>query len=470
MDKKSSALAMLTAVFFFWGFVAAQNGIFIPFCKEHFQLNQFQSQLIDTAFYAAYFIGSLALWMASQAAGVDFLNKIGYKRAILYGLLLSIAGAAAMVPSVHSGSFGPILGSFFVIALGFSLQQTAAFPFVAALGPASSSAHRMNLAAAGNSLGTLVGPLLVSTLLFGDLSPEAASRATVGSIDTIYWILIGVFGLAAVLLFVLKMPDTVNAEPFEPGLGALNFPQLRLAMLAVFCYVGAEVGIQSNMGELLRQPEFGGLPTAQIGRFIALYWGGLLIGRLTAAGAAFDFTPLYKKAWTLAVPFAALGLVLAAIALRGNAVADLWPYFFCVLAMALGFLAARENPARMLLVFASAGAAAMLVGLFSEGQVAVFAFVAAGLCCAVGMPCIFSMGIAGLGKFTAQGSAFLIMMILGGAVVPPFQGWLADRVGIHASYWAPVACFLYLAFFAFKMPSVLRGQGVELEAAGQARH
>ncbi len=458
-------LALLTLVFFFWGFVAAQNGIFIPFCKAHFRLTQFQSQLIDTAFYAAYFVGSLALWLASQAARVDFLNRIGYKKAIIWGLLLSIAGAAAMIPSVHAGNFGMILGSFFVIALGFSLQQTAAFPFVAALGRAETSAHRMNLASAGNSLGTVVGPLLVAALLFGDLSPEAVKGATIGSIDAIYWILIAVFGLAAALLAFLDLPKMTNDEPFEPGLGALAYPQLRLGMLAVFCYVGCEVTIQSNMGELLKQPEFGGLGAEKIGPFIALYWGGLMIGRLTGAVSAFDFSKNGQLLATVVAPFLGLGVIFLAFWLRGIAVGPLLPYLFYVGALAAGFVLANENPSKMLLVFALAGAVLMLIGLFSTGQAAVFAFVAGGLCCAVGMPCIFAMSIAGLGKFTAQGSAFLIMMILGGAVVPPFQGWLADHFGIHASYWVPVFCFLYLAFFAVRAGSILKKRGIDLAAA-----
>jgi len=133
-STNSGALAAMVTVFFFWGFVAASNGIFIPFCKSHFNLSQFQSQLIDTAFYAAYFIGSLMLWLFSQSLRIDILNRVGYKNAVIYGLLISVLGAVLMIPAVGSGSFAFILGAFFVIALGFSLQQTAAQPFVTSLG------------------------------------------------------------------------------------------------------------------------------------------------------------------------------------------------------------------------------------------------------------------------------------------------------------------------------------------------
>ncbi len=166
MEQKNSksygtALYTIITVFFFWGFLAASNGIFIPFCKAHFNLTQFESQLIDFTFYGGYFIGSLVLYFASQITKVDILNKMGYKNGIIYGLVLSAVGALLMVPAVDSGSFGFILGAFFVIALGFSLQQTAANPFVIALGTPETGANRLNLAGGVNNFGTLLGPVIV---------------------------------------------------------------------------------------------------------------------------------------------------------------------------------------------------------------------------------------------------------------------------------------------------------------------
>ena len=165
-----SALYTIITVFFFWGFLAASNGIFIPFCKAHFNLSQFESQLIDFTFYGGYFIGSLGLYFASQITKVDFLNKLGYKNGIIWGLVLSAVGALLMVPAVDSGSFGFILGAFFVIALGFSLQQTAANPFVIALGTPETGSNRLNLAGGVNNFGTLLGPVIVSIVLFGSAS------------------------------------------------------------------------------------------------------------------------------------------------------------------------------------------------------------------------------------------------------------------------------------------------------------
>ncbi|MEO8795535.1 MAG: MFS transporter, partial [Daejeonella sp.] len=165
--SNSSALYTLISVFFFWGFVAASNGIFIPFCKTHFSLTQFESQLIDFTFYGGYFIGSLVLFYASKISKVDILNKMGYKNGIVLGLVISAAGALSMIPSIESGSFAFILTSFFFIAIGFSLQQTAANPFAVALGTPETGSHRLNLAGGVNNFGTLLGPIVVSIILFG---------------------------------------------------------------------------------------------------------------------------------------------------------------------------------------------------------------------------------------------------------------------------------------------------------------
>src|SRR5476649_1159518 len=168
-----SALYTLITVFFFWGFSAASNGVFIPFCKAHFHLTQFESQLIDFTFYGGYFIGSLILYFASQASKVDILNKLGYKNGIILGLVISAAGALGMIPAVASGSFGLILTVFFIIAVGFSLQQTAANPFVVALGPPETGSNRLNFAGSVNNIGGLLGPIIVSKVLFGKIAGAA---------------------------------------------------------------------------------------------------------------------------------------------------------------------------------------------------------------------------------------------------------------------------------------------------------
>ena len=520
-----SALSTLVTVFFFWGFVAASNGIFIPFCKTHFNLNQFQSQLIDSSFYGAYFYGSLILYILSTLGKSDILNKIGYKKGIIIGLLISVVGALslAFISKMENPTFAMVLIAFFIIALGFSLQQTAAQPFAISLGDPASGSHRLNFAGGINSLGTLLGPLIVSFVLFGSLKDSAVHEPTLGNINELYLILAALFSAVALFFFLRKLPSAVNTEIIEKspkalrslliigipvffliflngwvvktfgsfgeqilifgtlavvvivlinallsskknpeGWGAMQYPQLVLGMLGIFVYVGVEVSIQSNLGALLKEPAFGGYDTAHISQFISLYWGSLMIGRWTGAISAFDLKKMTKQTLTVIIPVIAFGVILFVNYIRGNSVDDLIIYLICVAVLIFAIFLGKEKPARMLLIFASMGIIAMLIGLLAKGEIAKFAFISGGLCCSIGWPCIFGLSILGLGKYTSQGSSFLIMMILGGAIIPPLQGWLADNTNIHSSYWITVFCFAYLAWFALRVGKILKGQGIEV--------
>lgn len=469
----TGALGTIITVFFFWGFVAASNGIFIPFCKSHFSLTQFQSQLIDFTFYGGYFMGSVLLYIASQAFKIDILNRIGYKNGIVIGLLLSVLGALAIIPAVNSGSFNFILSAFFIVALGFSLQQTCANPFVVALGPSESGAHRLNFTGGINSLGTTLGPIIVSYFLFGSLKNNDGSSTSIASIKTLYLILAAVFVLvAAFLYFSKKLPNIKSDEAFEPGAGALKYPQLVLGMLAIFTYVGVEVSIQSNMGALLKEPAMGGLNESMIAPFISLYWGSLMIGRWTGAISAFKISDSIFKVLTIVVPFVAFAVILFVNQVRGTDVSSMYPYASCIFILVIGFFVGNQNPSKTLLVFSMIGIIAMLIGLFTTGEIAVYAFISGGLACSIMWPCIFALSITGLGKYTSQGSAFLIMMILGGAIIPPIQGKLADMpaIGIHQSYWVAVVCFAYLGLFAVLVKRILIKQGHTNESNISAGH
>ena len=532
------ALPTLIIVFFFWGFVAASNGIFIPFCKTHFNLNQFQSQLIDTSFYGAYFFGSLFLYLFSSIVGIDFLNRIGFKNGIIYGLLMSVIGAIslAIISKIPGVTFGMVLACFFVIALGFSLQQTAAQPFAIALGSPATGAHRLNLAGGVNSLGTLLGPLAVSYVLFGEV--KNPGTPTIESIQILYLILGGLFFAVAMfflisrnlpaikndehveksqratfILLAIAVPTVIllffnqlfgdnrvylvigsliiilgllfytysSAQKNKQGWGAMQFPQLVLGMVAIFIYVGMEVTIQSNMGALLKKPEFGGLNEKYISQFISLYWGSLMIGRWTGAVAVFDLPKSTKRLLTIIVPLIAFALILFVNHLRGNDVENLFVYVICVAVLVGAFFYANERPAKMLLTVAGLGTLAMLTGLLTSGTIGIFAFISGGLACSVMWPCIFSLAVTGLGKYTSQGSAFLIMMILGGAIIPPTQGVICDFDKIHPegimgitythfSYFIPMLCFVYLAWHATKTKSLLQSQGLDYDQQMSGGH
>jgi MFS transporter, FHS family, L-fucose permease len=449
---KQSQLFSIIIVFFFWGFVAASNGIFIPFCKHYFSLSQFQSQLIDLTFYGGYFIGSLVLFIYGRLTHTEWLNKIGYKRGTIYGLLLSSLGAFSMLISVSIGSYGFILTSYFLVALGFSLQQTCVQPFVIALGPAESGATRLNLAGGINSLGTTLAPIAVSFILFGQ-SSATDSAPSIGLMSSLYLGVALLFAAMAAFFHFSSLPNITAEASIEKGLGALQFPQLTYGMAAIFVYVGVEVSIQSNMGALLQLPEFGSLPPSHISPYISMYWGSLMIGRWANAIGVFATKGWLKRLLQVVVPFMAFGLVLISNKLNGHSVDALYAYTLPILLMIGISILSAEQQQRSLWYFSLFGAAAMLVGLCTQGTVAVYAFLTGGLACSVLWPCIFSLALSGLGKYASQGSALLIMMIAGGAIIPPLQGLLADipQVGIHYSYIVALCCFVYLAFYALKV-------------------
>ncbi len=520
----TGALATLVLVFFFWGFIAASNSIFIPFCKEHFKLSQFESQLIGSAFYGAYFIGSLILYLASSVLKFDILNHIGYKKGIIYGLVISTIGALLIIPSANANSFGAILGSFFVVALGFSLQQTAAQPFAISLGDPSTGSHRLNLTGGVNSLGTTLGPIIVSFFLFGSVGSTEVKEVTVTNINNLYLIVAGVFTAVAIFFAVSKLPAGKMEDKFEgapkasasllamtgviiaiiivgqltdvpkltlliatiitvigilfysnssavkneTGWGAMKYEQLIYGMIGIFIYVGVEVTIDNNFGALLKIPGYlrpEGLDESMISKYVSLYWGSLMIGRWTGAISVFNLSKQGKIIATIVVPFIAFAVILGANYINGNDVTDLLPYAVWIVIAIAAFFYGQEKPVKTLITVAVLAMAAMLIGVFTNGYISVYSFMAGGLFCSVMWPCIFSLGVGGLGKYTSQGSAFLIMMILGGAVIPPFQGSLGDNpvIGMHNSYIVAAICFALLALIALKLRSILRKQGLDFD-------
>lgn len=454
------ALYILTAVFFFWGFVAASNTVLIPFFKESFTLAQWQSQLVDLAFYAAYFTGSLVYFLYSIARG-DLLNRIGYKKGLIGGFLLSAAGAALFLPAADAGSYGFLLAALFVIGLGFTLQQIVANPYVIAIGHPATGAQRINLAQGVNSLGTMTGPLLLSWALFGQLGADTQAGLEVVRVP--YFVLAICLVVFAVLLGYSHLPAIRQSEKLQKDLGALRFPQVAWGMVAIFVYVGVEVSIQSNMPELMRQPGILGREHTDTVHFISLYWGSLMIGRWTGAIGAFGVSRRWRMVLTTVVPLTAFMVILGVNHLKGSPMDDLLGYFPFVLILIAGFYLGRDRPARTLLLFSLLGMSMMLMGLALDGRAALYAFVSGGLFCSIMWPCIFALSMAGLGKYTNQGSSLLVMMILGGAIIPPLQGYLADLSSIHLSYWVPVACFAFLAVYAYRVKGILARQGIDFD-------
>ena len=573
-----SALYTLITVFFFWGFIAAGNSIFIPFCKNYFSLDQFQSQLIDFAFYTAYYVGALLLFAMGNSTGKDIVGTWGYKKSIVYGLLFSALGAGAMIVAVEASVYAGMLVGLFIVALGFSLQQTAANPFAILLGNPKTGASRVNLGGGINSLGTTIGPILVAFALFG--SAKAVSDEQIKSLPldkvVILYVVVGLLfvGSAALFYFSKKVPAGIATEPMEKankalrtlvimtvllavmftpifqsyksvealkiealnkeineaketlkvarfteeglinhntaisqkevevtnlkvpleqkrmlwlsgallvvlggilysylsakknvnGWGAMQYPQLVLGMLAIFVYVGVEVAIGSNLGELLKLQEFGSMQSSDIAPYISMYWGGLMIGRWAGAISVFNLQGSKKTIALIVVPLIAFAVILGVNIISGKDMKPLYYYVVCIFVQIIAFFLSKDKPAKTLMIFGSFGIIAMLIGLFSTGTVAIYAFLAGGLACSIMWPAIFSLSIIGLGKYTSQGSAFLVMMILGGGIIPPIQGKLSDIIGIHQSYIVAVVCFAYLTLFAILVKGILKKQNIDVDA------
>jgi len=575
------ALYTLITVFFFWGFIAAGNSIFIPFCKSYFSLDQFQSQLVDFAFYTAYYVGALLLFALGDLSGKDIVGKWGYKKSIVYGLLFSALGAGAMIVAVEASVYAGMLVGLFIVALGFSLQQTAANPFAILLGDPKTGASRVNLGGGINSFGTTIGPIVVALALFGtaaSISDEQIKALELSKVVLLY-IGVGLLFIAAAALFYFskKVPSGIANEPMEKanktlrtlvtmtillavmftpvfqsykskeakqietieyelsvaktakskskletltgdqiaiytkaldakqsqlellkkdierermmwlsgallvvvggllfsyasakkkaeGWGAMQYPQLVLGMLAIFTYVGVEVAIGSNLGELLKLKEFGSLQSSDIAPYISMYWGSLMIGRWAGAITVFNLQGIKKTIALIIVPLVAFGIILGVNILSGKDMKPLYYYVVCVIVQIIAFFLSKDKPARTLTIFGTFGVIAMLIGLFSTETIAIYAFLAGGLACSIMWPSIFSLSIIGLGKYTSQGSAFLVMMILGGGIIPPIQGKLSDIIGIHQSYIIAVVCFAYLTLFAILVKGLLKKQNIDVDA------
>jgi len=531
-----SALGTIISIFFLWGFIAASNSIFIPFCKDFFELDQFESQLIDFAFYGAYYFGGLLIFLISSFIGKDIINNWGYKNTIIYGLILSTIGAVTMIKTTEYQSFTLVLLSLFIVGLGFSIQQTSANPFIINLGNPKKGAHRLNLAGAVNNIGSIIGPILLSILIFNNTNiktEELVQMVNSNKLDIsnmiIFYQIVGILFLiaASIFLFSKKLPNNRYKSDFiiapkaikslliitillsfcfyfifnqykglkegenlslqseaiilialfialfivlgglytsyllskknKKGWGAMQYPQLIMGMIAIFFYVGVEVAIPSNLSELLKQDVLN-LGDKDPATFISMYWGGLMIGRWT--GSIIVFNPSKKiKTWLyIIVPYIAFGVILFTNHILGNNIYDLLLFSIFIAIQIIAFFLAKDKPTLTLKIFSLLGFFAITIGLFSSGKIALFSFLSGGLFCSIMWPCIFAISIYDLKKYTSQGSSFLIMMILGGAIIPLIQGKLADIdvIGIHKSYIIAIPCFIYLAYFAKKFEKLLK--------------
>jgi FHS family L-fucose permease-like MFS transporter len=395
------ALTLLASLFFMWGFITVINGTLLPHLRSVFQLSYFQAALIESVWFIAYFFASIP--------SAKLIERIGYQKSMVTGLLIMAAGALGMTLAASLPSYGVTLFMLFVIASGITLLQVAANPYVAVIGPPETASSRLNLVQAMNSAGTMLAPLFGAYLILGRSKGGTAKAGTVltqaerladaHSVILPYALVAMVLCALAIVIarFPLPAMGTATARVARADRHNHSLWQHRNLLLgvgAIFIYLIAEIGVGNLFVSFVSRPDIGNMTTEAAGRYLTLLWGGMMIGRFA------------------------------------------------------GSLIMQRVAAETVLAIFSLGAfAVMLVTIFTNGPVAMWALIMVGLFHSIMFPTIFTLGIRGLGPLTEEGSGLLIMAIAGGALVA-VQGWLADRFGLQASFLLTAACELYTLFYA----------------------
>ena len=448
------SFAIMTSLFFLWGFMTVFNDILIPRFKEAFTLDFYHAMFVQLAFFGAYFIGSLVYFIVSATTG-DPIAKMGYKNGVVIGLLISATGSALFWPAATLLSYPLFLGGLFIVGLGFAMLQIAANPYVTILGPERTASSRLNLAQAFNSVGTTIGPLIGGYLIFQYFAKTGAHGAD--SVKVPYLAFCIIFLLLAAVFYLIRLPH-VGEGKVEQGVGALKYPHVLLGVLAIFMYVGGEVSIGSTIISFLGQKSVAGLDTVEASKYVSLFWGGMLIGRFMGAVELSELRKINKQMFLVGIPVLGFGLLLLSrswdSAGQNFDFAHGWGMvknYLPLLALCwILFQFGRALAGRTLLIFGATIVALLAVSMVEGGKLAMWCIVGVGLFTSIGWPNIFSLALDGMGVYKSQVSSLLVMAILGGALLPPLQGYIADRHGLQISYIVPLMAYAYVAFYGWK--------------------
>jgi FHS family L-fucose permease-like MFS transporter len=398
----SRPLAVVTTLFFMWGFLTCLNDILVPHLKSIFDLSYARVMLIQIAFFSAYFLFSIP-WS-------KVVNTIGYQRTMVVGLLTMAFGAFLFLPAASAASYPLFLTALLILAAGITGLQVAANPYVTLLGKPKTASSRLDLTQAFNSLGTTIAPKIGGLLILSaaplamdqirQLAPQALQAYRVheaASVKMPYTVIGVALVLLAVVIGTFKLPKIETAATSvgqKVDDSIWKHPNLFLGAIGIFTYVGAEVSIGSFLVNYFGLPEIANLSAKTAAGFVSFYWGGAMIGRFLGAGLLRRFRP-----GTLLALCAALAALLVT--------------------------------------------ASMLLG----GHTAMWTILAVGFFNSIMFPTIFSLGVAELGPLTGNGSGLLNMAIVGGAILPVIQGVIADQVGLHHAFILPVLCYLYILYY-----------------------
>jgi len=445
----------ITMLFFLWGFITVMNDVLIPYLKDSFELTYFQAGLVQFAFFGAFFFVSLVYYFVSLSSG-DPINRIGYKVSIIVALLVCGAGCALFFPAAEFRSYPFFLMALFLLATGVTLLQIAANPYAAILGKPETASSRLNLAQGVNSLGTTIAPIAGGLLLYKVFA--GGPVVTIDSIKIPYLIYGSLFVVLALIVWRSHLPSfSKDDETGDDSTGALRFPHLRFGMIAIFMYVGGEVAIGSYLISFMRHESIMGLPEATASIYLAYYWGGAMIGRLCGAISLSEIDKQSKKyAAMIATAVIVFGVVYFVTAIRlDNGVftmdflspSNVAPFLLMIAINFVAFVLGAGNAARVLWVFSVSMVVLLLIASLTGGSLAFWAALGTGLFNSIMWSNIFTLAIKDLGRHTSQGSSLLVMMIVGGAIVPLVMGATADYIGIQLSFLVPIVNYVYIAFY-----------------------
>lgn len=446
------AFAIMTSLFFLWGFMTVFNDILIPRFKEAFALDYFHAMLVQFAFFGAYFIGSLIYFVISATTG-DPIAKIGYKNGVVIGLLISATGSGLFWPAANATSYPLFLTGLFIVGMGFAMLQIAANPYVTILGPEKTASSRLNLAQAFNSVGTTAGPLIGGYLIFQYFAKTGAHGTE--SVKIPYLIFCLVFLALAGVFFLIHLPH-VGEGKVESGAGALKYPHVVLGGLAIFMYVGGEVSVGSTIINFLGQPSVAGLTALEASKYVSLFWGGMLIGRFMGAVELSEMNRINKQIFLIVIPAVCFLLLWTLRSWDGDRHAFDFAAGWLIVKHYLPMLAlcwvlfqfGQALAGRTLAVFSMTIVALLFVAILKGGSIAMWCVVGVGLFTSIGWPNIFSLALDGMGVLKSQVSSLLVMAVVGGAVLPPLQGKIADLTGsLQISFLVPMAAYAYVAFY-----------------------
>jgi len=390
----SFALVSLTSLFFMWGFITCLNDILIPHLKNVFSLSYSQAMLIQFCFFGAYFLVSLP-------AG-SLIKRVGYQKGIVTGLVIASIGCALFYPAASLQSYQVFLGALFVLASGITLLQVSANPYVSILGDAKTASSRLTLTQAFNSLGTTIAPYLGGLLILDAAADSMTAAEGASAVQGPYLILASALLILAAIFAYIKLPNlgqvtSTETENTEISGSAWSYRHLVLGAIGIFVYVGAEVGIGSFLINFMGLESIAHLEEAEAAQYLTYFWGGAMVGRFIGAAVM-----------------------------------------------------QKVSGGKVLFICATAASFLLVITMLTSGALAMWSILLIGLCNSIMFPTIFSLAVTGLKEHTSQGSGILCLAIVGGAIIPLLQGFLADAIGVQLSFILPLACFIFIAYYGIK--------------------